>query len=727
MTIPLTSSDASQIFANTRTDHADFYLSIGNTETPLNVSAFTSSAINFSFQNQTTINPNNNAIYYLYYSNPDLATPAITYESNPDIQLDNANDVSQWTAQNSSGFPLTQETSIKTEGTASIKQGPTTQILGQPGDVQSFLNHNQGQLSQAIEYFPSVTATINGSNYIYVLGGSTNGTTSGVQSAVYKATIDSSGNIGTLSMTNQGQLPQAMYAHSAVTSTINGITYIYIVGGRSSSAFLSTVYKAVINSSGDIGTFSTVGQGQLPLAINQHTTVVATINNNNFIYVLGGSTSSTGQSAVYRAQIDSSGNIGTFSTTNQGQLPRPLVGHTTVTATINDTTYVYVLGGSSGATVYKAVIDSSGNIGTFSTTNQGQLPVSLSTHATSTATINGTTYIYISGGASLSSTVYRAIIDSSGDIGTFSIHAQMPQGFSAHCNIAIPIGDNYYWYILGGYSNNSIMQSTVFRSIIDSSGNLGPMSYDFLPNKNSFSSAISLSIGNTSYVYILGGYDGVNQQTTVTKAIINSSGDIGTFSSTNQGQLPQKLSTSAVAAATINGANYVYVIGGINGSTPQSTVYRATISPSGDIGTFSTTGQGQLPLGLNSATANIVTINGISYLYILGGYATGTVSQNTVYQAIIDNNGNIGAFYTTNQGQLPQALYSHTSSIVPINGTNYVYVLGGYNSSAATHVQSTVYKAIIDNSGNIGTFTPHQSRSIATNTLWTYYFVDHEF
>jgi len=56
------------------------------------------------------------------------------------------------------------------------------------------------------------------------LGG--NNDTYNPQTTVYKATIDSSGNIGAFDMTNQGQLPQALLLHSTVTATINGTTYI---------------------------------------------------------------------------------------------------------------------------------------------------------------------------------------------------------------------------------------------------------------------------------------------------------------------------------------------------------------------------------------------------------------------------------------------------------------------------------------------------------------------
>jgi len=91
--------------------------------------------------------------------------------------------------------------------------------------------------------------------------------------------------IGTFDTTNQGQLPQTLYSSTTVTATIGGTTYIYVLGGYSDSGggYESTVYKATIDSNGDIGTFDTASQGQLPQTLAWHTTVTATIGGTNYI------------------------------------------------------------------------------------------------------------------------------------------------------------------------------------------------------------------------------------------------------------------------------------------------------------------------------------------------------------------------------------------------------------------------------------------------------------
>jgi hypothetical protein len=332
------------------------------------------------------------------------------------------------------------------------------------GDIGAFDTTNQGQLPQALFLHTTVTATINGTTYIYVLGGNDN-TYSG-SSTVYKATIDSSGNIGTFDTTNQGQLPQSLLLHSTVTATINGTAYIYVLGGDGNSGNVSTVYKATIDSSGNIGTFDSTNQGQLPQALEGQTTVTTSIGGISYIYVLGGDNNNDNVSTVYKATIDSSGNIGAFDTTNQDQLPQAITNHSSVITTINNVTYIYVLGGNETinnmpanvSTVYKATIDSNGDIGAFDTTNQGQLPQVLAYQSTITSTINGIAYVYVLGGQNANSTsdsqstVYKATIDSSGNIGAFDTtnQGQLPHIMDKQTAASVTIGGAVYTYVLGG-------------------------------------------------------------------------------------------------------------------------------------------------------------------------------------------------------------------------------------------------------------------------------------
>ena len=653
----------------------------------------------------------------------------------------------------------------------------------------TFSTVSQGQLPQTMYYDESVTSTIGGTTYVYVLG------TPSV-STVYRATIDTSGNIGTFSTASQGQLPQTMYVFTTVTSTIGGTTYVYVLGGNSGSR-QSTVYKATIDTSGNMGTFSTASQGQLPQVLDSLTSVTSTIGGTTYVYVLGGNSGSY-QSTVYKATIDTSGNIGAFSTASQGQLPTALTQTTTVTTG----NYIYVLGGlltggtTAVSTVYLAQIDTSGNVGTFSTVSQGQLPQLEYAHTNVTAITGSTSYIYVLGGYNTStgttSTVYKAqlatitatttntvntaltilntgalttastntlrlqasgstagngnngsiyFLNSSGQTAgrlettgnttngpQFSTtgQAQLPQTLSAHANATATIGGTNYIYMLGGDNANTATNlSTVYKATIDTSGNVGTfstVSQGQLQIETYHHTSATATIGGTSYIYVLGGVSGTGfniQSSSVYKATIDTSGNVGTFSVGGQGQLPSTLYSHGTTTATIGGTSYIYVLGGnATGSDPsgnRSTVYKATINTSGNIGAFSTVSQGQLPQAMDQLYPNVITatIGGTSYIYVLGGSAGG-VAISTVYKATIDTSGNIGAFSTVSQGQLPSTRFNSGTMIASLGGTSYVWSMTDGNSG-----NSTVYKATIDTSGNIGTFSTVGIGQFPTNNSYS--------
>jgi hypothetical protein len=251
---------------------------------------------------------------------------------------------------------------------------------------------------------------------VYVLGGDGSG---GLQSTVYMAQIDTNGDVGAFSTASQGQLPMGLYRHNTVTTAIGGTTYMYVLGGRDgNSNDQSTVYKAQLVKIPSVNTALAIttnpnNSTNLSLASVGINTSAPTAN----LDVVGSASLSgnlafngTGTNNIYMLN-NSSLNFVTspagaidnnvFSTTNQGQLPQVLETHSTVTASIGGTNYVYVLGGYSGSvqsTVYKAAVNTSGDIGAFSTTSQTQLPKTLMDHNTVIAIIGGTTYAYVLGG-----------------------------------------------------------------------------------------------------------------------------------------------------------------------------------------------------------------------------------------------------------------------------------------------------------------------------------------
>jgi hypothetical protein len=329
------------------------------------------------------------------------------------------------------------------------------------------------------------------------------------------------------------------------------------------------------------------GQEQLASPVEDPSTVSVKINGVVNVYLLGG-----GSASVYKATLNNSGDLGAFSVTGQAQFPFAIKANAIQTVRIGRINYVYTMAGNQDFTditsVYKSTIDDDGNLGAWTLTGQGQLPVAAGSYRGAATVIktNGSTYLYYGGGSSRT-TVYRSQIDSNGNIGSWTAQTSYPVALSQH--------------------------------------------------------KMETSIQNgQAYIYTIGG----NLTTAVYKAPIDSSGTIGTWSTSGQAQLPL---TSYSHQSTMVGNN-IFVIGGMTtGSATNSTVYKATIDSSGNIGTFSTSGQTALPMTLAMFGLVTNTISDTTYFHAIGGYRGGT-TRSTVYK-----------------GQLSPSAFTATTMITPVN------------------------------------------------------------
>jgi hypothetical protein len=333
----------------------------------------------------------------------------------------------------------------------------------------------QGTLPQAVGYGAGVQTTISNTTYLYIIGGYINNGSSTGNTIVYKSTVDSSGNIGSFTSSGQTQLPVGTAINTAAIGTAGGNTYIYKIGGYSGiGGYQSSVYKAQLDSSGNVGAWS--GMTSLPATIGYASAASVTINGQTYIYLVGGIDGSNGLATVYKATLDSSGNTGTWTTAGQGTLPQSVSASNSIILNSGGTNYLYVIGGFTGTssnstltTIYRAPIDSSGNVGSFSTSGQGQLPQSTSQSSSVVASINGSNYLYVMGGYHPSSplaTVYKAAIDNSGNIGTLSSTGQaaLPAARTLGFGAVLPGAGGPYIGYYGG--NNSTYQSTVWRMVL---------------------------------------------------------------------------------------------------------------------------------------------------------------------------------------------------------------------------------------------------------------------
>ena len=161
--------------------------------------------------------------------------------------------------------------------------------------------------------------------------------------------------------------------------------------------------------------------------------------------------------------------------------------------------------------------------------------------------------------------------------------------------------------------------------------------------------------------------------------------DPGTWVSTTV--LPSELTGHKI----ITYKYWAYLIGGYNGTSNTSAVYRANTS---GVGVGSWTSLGSLPVALRDHTVVV----GVSYIYVLGGLVNG-VPSDKIYYAALNADGSIGTWQLS-PVSLPVALWGHTAKY--ING--YIYVVGGADENTSTDASDAVYFASIDPMGRVSEF-----------------------
>lgn len=262
-------------------------------------------------------------------------------------------------------------------------------------------------------------------------------------------------------------------------------------------------------------------------------------------------------------------------------------------------------------------------------------------------------------------------------LGTWSLGTALP--VPMYLNKAIVTKNRIY--LLAGIVNG-VISTAVYTSVINSDGSLG-----------AWTSTTALPVAMYGYsiivvknrIYLFGGHNGSAALSTIYTTTINSDGTLGTWAITT----PLPLILNGSLAVMIK--NSVYLIGGDNGTTIKSTIYRASIYSDGSLGVWENIGSLVSPL---STSLSIVTKNRI---YLVGGY-NGVSYNGNIYTALINSDGTFGTW--TSAGSLPGVLTA-TQVIVT---KNRVHLLGGNTNGLLTGNVSTVYTAPINSDGTLGTW-----------------------
>jgi N-acetylneuraminic acid mutarotase len=195
-----------------------------------------------------------------------------------------------------------------------------------------------------------------------------------------------------------------------------------------------------------------------------------------------------------------------------------------------------------------------------------------------------------------------------------------------------------------------------------------------------------------NYVYAIGGagpvYGGRAEQDTVYYASINPDGTIGAWSTTTQ--LPERMSGMGVVVWD----GRIYVAGGWNGYSRQNKVYFAEINEvDGTISSWYLTTS--LPQTLSAMCA--VVYNGT--IYMIGGINSRTPQSSAYYAIINESDGTLGSWISTSS--LPERRARGRCIFI---GTD-LYYTGGHEGMETEdwNIQKTIFKTTISTAG-LGTW-----------------------
>lgn len=244
-------------------------------------------------------------------------------------------------------------------------------------------------------------------------------------------------------------------------------------------------------------------------------------------------------------------------------------------------------------------------------------------------------------------------------------------------------------YMVSSYAGGGTESPNVYYADFNPNGTISPWTETTpLPEYREQPATVRWN----NYVYAIGGagpvYGGRAEQDTVYYASINPDGTIGTWLTTTR--LPERMSGMGVVVWD----DRIYVAGGWNGYSRQNKVYFAEINVAdGSLGSWQTTTS--LPLALNAMCA--VVYNGT--IYMIGGINSRTPQSSAYYAIINESDGTLGSWISTSS--LPERRARARCVLV---GTD-LYFTGGHEGRETEdwNIQKTIFKTTISSTG-LGTW-----------------------
>jgi len=301
---------------------------------------------------------------------------------------------------------------------------------------------------------------------------------------------------------------------------------------REAGGAVSKVERSQIDAAGNLGAWEASPGGNMSagrLELSGQALVVG-----EYVYVFGGRDWSTGSSlsSIERAPIDGSGNLGAFETPSHGGQPITLVQPRQLGAALQVGNYVYLIGGQT-STIFTAldqverapILDSQGNLGPFQDYS-GTCKLTAARTGLAVAAANGKVFA-VSGATSagpLPGVQAAPILAAAGNLGNFANVGSLNAG-RQESRVAV-IGSDLL--VLGGADINGIPFATVERAAIGADGSLGAFANDLTLSTPRWEHGTAVIRG---YLYLLGGRrDSTNLVSSIERTQIpfgGAAGDLG--------------------------------------------------------------------------------------------------------------------------------------------------------------------------------------------------------
>jgi hypothetical protein len=207
-------------------------------------------------------------------------------------------------------------------------------------------------------------------------------------------------------------------------------------------------------------------------------------------------------------------------------------------------------------------------------------------------------------------------------------------------------------------------------------------------------------VAYNGFLYVIGGIDGSgNRENTVFITKLGANGEPSLWHPTDSNPnnwVYWYASTNTLSAATSYASavaynNYIYLVGGqTNASSGGVTTVSATpLSPTGDIGAWTSTGMQALPAGAGTHMHSVQVYN--DTLYAIGGFEGAQTSsanlRSAVYYSKLNSNGTMNAWTQTKSFATGRATFGGSYSSI---WGAYIYLGGGCTAVNASGYCTTV-------------------------------------